>query len=152
MIRTDIICRLLPTDRIIGGVTHPPTPPRSLRPCQCCMWSIVFWPNSAPFTYAYLRTHGSFALDAGKETDNPLPFLASRHTSTIVPTTPFHLTISLLYRPVIRLLILNFLSERAYSFLNLSLLSTKTSHPHRFLYSNHFLHRVTWHFIVSSWL
>ena len=42
----------------------------------------------------------------------PLLFLASRHTSTIL-ITPFHLTISPLFRPVILLLMLNFLSEKA---------------------------------------
>ena len=80
-----------------------------------------------------------------------LPFLASRHTSTIL-ITPFHLTISPLFRPVILLLILNLLSEKAYLFPNSSLLSTKTSHPHHFLYFNHFLHRVTWHFNLVTLL
>ena len=73
------------------------------------------------------------------ETD--LPFLASKHTSTIL-ITPFHLTISPLFRPVIPLLILNFLSWRAYSFLNLTLPQQKElirSLCDLALYSRHFI-------------
>ena len=56
MIRTDIICRLLPTDRIIGGVTHPPTPPRSLRP----------WSHS-PDLQLVVRVHPSSTYAGGGE-------------------------------------------------------------------------------------
>ena len=35
--------------------------PSSAKIHMSMLWSIVFWPNLAPFTYAYLRTSGSFA-------------------------------------------------------------------------------------------
>ena len=80
--------------------------------------------------------------------DDYMFFLFQAHIiSTILTSYPLyshhihhtHLTISPLFRPFILLLILNFLSEKAYLFPNLSLLSTKIFHPHHFLYSNHFL-------------
>ena len=77
-------------------------------------------------SYIYIM---SYALDA------------SRNTSTIL-ITPFHLTISPLFRPVIPLLILNFLSWRAYSFLNLTLPQQKElirSLCDLALYSRHFI-------------
>ena len=63
------------------------------------LWRIVFWPNSGSHLHVNIRVSQSTWEFCPWRVRNwqPLPFLASRHTSTIL-ITPFHLTISPLSR------------------------------------------------------
>ena len=63
------------------------------------LWRIVFWPNSGSHLHVNIRVSQSTWEFCPWRVRNwqPLPFLASRHTSTIL-ITPFLLTISPLSR------------------------------------------------------
>ena len=91
---------------------------------------------AAPFTYAYFSEHMGVSHLTGKKLTTHFPFQPPGSHPPLI--TLFHLTISPLSLPIILLLIMDSLLEKAYSFPNLSFLS---STPLSLFQS--FFHRVT---------
>ena len=122
---------------------------------QCCVSSTYGYVWSTQNTWSVSLTRIQHAYvnvrkrNASLRNWHPLPFLVSSWLISTILITPFHLTISPLSIPLILLLVLNSLFQKAYLFPNLSILWKKTSHPYHFLYSSRFLHGMTWHFVLS---